>query len=88
LQRHIGELDECKYHGLRDPDFALLAERMRDLREERGLTFEELAEASGLSRRGVISLERGERNGNVSSWFRIAQALEVRFSDFVAALDQ
>jgi putative transcriptional regulator len=72
----------------RDPDFSLLADRMRTLREQRGITYEELAEASGLSRRGVISLERGERSGNVRSWFRIANALGVRFSEFVAALDQ
>lgn len=70
-----------------DPDFGRLADRMRELREERGLTYEALAEATGLSRRGVISLERGERNGNVRSWFRVARALGVSMSEFMSALD-
>lgn len=71
-----------------DPDFGRLAARMQELREERGLTFEQLAEASGLSRRGVISLERGERNGNVTSWFRIAKALGVGIGSFMSVLDE
>jgi putative transcriptional regulator len=70
-----------------DPDFALLSARMKMLREERGLTYEQLAEHSGLSRRGVISLERGERNGNVSSWYRIAHALGVPFGELMGELD-
>ena len=70
-----------------DPDFRKLAERMQALREERGLTYEQLAEATGLSRRGVISLERGERNGNVRSWYRVARALGVRPSALFSALD-
>lgn len=60
---------------------------MRTLREAKGLTYEQLAEATGLSRRGVISLERGERNGNVRSWYRIATALDSPFGDFMGVLD-
>jgi transcriptional regulator with XRE-family HTH domain len=60
---------------------------MADLRAERGLTYEQLAERSGLSRRGVIALERGERVGEVRTWFRVAQALGVTFSDFVSTLE-
>jgi transcriptional regulator with XRE-family HTH domain len=70
-----------------DPDFGRLADQLRTLREERGLTYEELAEATGLSRRGVISLERGERNGNVRSWYRLARALGVMPSELFSALD-
>jgi transcriptional regulator with XRE-family HTH domain len=61
---------------------------MCELREARGMTYEELAEVTGLSRRGVISLERGERNGNVRSWFRVAMALGVTMADFMSALDE
>jgi transcriptional regulator with XRE-family HTH domain len=60
---------------------------MQQLREVRGLTYEELAEAAGLSRRGVISLERGERNGNVGSWYKVAKALGANMADFMSALD-
>lgn len=51
------------------------------------MTYEELAEAAGLSRRGVISLERGERNGNVGSWYKVAKALGANMADFMSALD-
>ncbi|GHF22494.1 helix-turn-helix domain-containing protein [Pseudolysinimonas yzui] len=65
----------------------LLAARLKALREDRGLTYEELAEATGLSRRGVISLERGERSGNVRSWFRVARALGISMADLMSSLD-
>jgi transcriptional regulator with XRE-family HTH domain len=41
---------------------------MKELREQRGFTCEQLAEAAGLNRRGVIAMERGERSGNVRSY--------------------
>jgi transcriptional regulator with XRE-family HTH domain len=70
-----------------DPDFGRLAAKLEELRDARGLTYEELAEASGLSRRGIISLERGERHGNVGTWFKVANALGVKFGDLMAVLD-
>ncbi len=74
-------------HPAPEPDLTRLAQRMADLRAERGMTYEQLAERSGLSRRGVIALERGERVGEVRTWFRVALALGVTFSDFVSTLD-
>jgi putative transcriptional regulator len=70
------------------PDYRRLAVRMQALREESGLTYEQLAEATGLSRRGVIALERGERNGNVGSWFKVAKALGITMGEFMAVLDR
>ncbi len=70
-----------------DPDVSRLAQRMKALRSERGLTFEQLAEASGLSRRGVIALETGERGGTVTTWFRVARALGVSSAEFFGTLD-
>lgn len=60
---------------------------MKELREARGMTYESLAEASGLSRRGVISLERGEREGTIRSWFRVARGLGVPIAELLSALD-
>jgi transcriptional regulator with XRE-family HTH domain len=70
-----------------EPDLARLAAELKSLREARGLTYEQLAERAGLSRRGVISMERGERTGNVRSWFRVAQALETPLADLMSVLD-
>ncbi|HBS09591.1 MAG TPA: XRE family transcriptional regulator [Microbacterium sp.] len=70
-----------------DPDLSRLPANMKRLRAERGLTYEQLAEASGLSRRGVISLERAERMGTVATWVRIARALGVSASEFFSVLD-
>jgi transcriptional regulator with XRE-family HTH domain len=61
---------------------------MAELRRERGVTYEQLAELTGMSRRGVISLERGERNGTLRNWFKVAHALGVSFADFVSVLDK
>ncbi|MEN2742503.1 helix-turn-helix transcriptional regulator [Microbacterium sp. X-17] len=71
-----------------EPALGRLAVRMAELRRQRGLTYEQLAEASGLSRRGVIALERGERAGEMRSWYLVARALDVSFGDFVGVLDR
>ncbi len=71
----------------KDPDLGRLSSQLKILREDRGLTYEQLAERAGLSRRGVISMERGERTGNIRSWFRVAQALGVSFSELMSELD-
>lgn len=71
----------------RDPDMSRLAARMKELREARGFTYEQLAEASGLSRRGVIAMERGERSGNVRSWYRVGRALGVTAAQLFEVLD-
>lgn len=67
---------------------ARLGRRLAELRAERGMTFEELAEASGLSRRGVIGMERGERTGNVRSWYKVSRALDVTMADLMSELDR
>ena len=69
------------------PEYSRLAARMRELRAERGLTYEQLAERAGLSRRGVIELEQGRSSGTLRGWYSIAIALGVPFSEFVAVLD-
>lgn len=70
-----------------EPDVSRLARRMKELRAEQGLTYEQLAEASGLSRRGVIALETGERGGTVATWFKVSRALGSTSASFFSVLD-
>lgn len=53
------------------------ADNLRELRNSRGLTQEELAEKAGLHRTYVGSVERGERNLTLESMRRLAEALDV-----------
>lgn len=57
--------------------------RVRELREQAGLSQEALAEAAGLHRTYVGSLERGERNVGIKNIYAIANALHVPASDLV-----
>ena len=55
----------------------LVGDRIRRLRLERGLTQEGLAEAAGLHRTYVGSLERGERNVATLNLYALGRALGV-----------
>jgi putative transcriptional regulator len=68
------------------PNYAALHLALSRRRAEVGLTYEQLAAASGLSRTGVINLELGGRHGSIAAWFAIAGALEVPFAELMENL--
>ncbi|WP_297521636.1 helix-turn-helix transcriptional regulator [Thermococcus sp.] len=47
--------------------------RLRELREERGLTQEELAKALGVTRQTIIAIEKGRYDPSLKLAFRIAR---------------
>lgn len=57
-----------------------LGVRVRELRRERGLTLEELAGRSGVSRAMISKLERGEKNPTLVIAARMAEGLGVSLS--------
>jgi len=60
--------------------------RLRQIRDERGYSQEELAERAGLHRNYVGGVERGERNVALENIVKLAKALSVKpaelFADF------
>jgi transcriptional regulator with XRE-family HTH domain len=65
----------------RHPDAVILqsafGEQLRRLRQEQGLTLEDISRTSGLSIGGLSQLERGKGNPAFFTLFKIAHALDV-----------
>jgi transcriptional regulator with XRE-family HTH domain len=57
--------------------------RVRELRAQRGLSQEALAERADLHRTYVGSVERGERNISLDNIYVLAQALDVVAGDLL-----
>ncbi len=55
----------------------MLLEEIRHSRKERGITQEQLAKISGLSRSSIINFETGRRDPRVKDLRKIARALNV-----------
>lgn len=62
----------------------LVGRNVARIRQQKGLTQEQLAEASGFSQQYISSLERGRRNPTVITLYELAQALGVSHVDLVA----
>ncbi|MGI5473332.1 helix-turn-helix transcriptional regulator [Streptomyces sp. CA-132043] len=69
-----------------DPNLGALRVQLARLRNERGWTFDELAERSGLSRRTLIDLEHGRTTGSVTTWHALAHAFDVPFDQLLGTL--
>lgn len=59
-----------------------VGERLRAIRESRGLSLRSLARLSGLSVNTISLIERGENSPTVSSLHRLAAALDSSITDF------
>ncbi len=61
----------------------IFAQRLRQIRQIRGLSQEELADMAGLHRTYVGSVERSERNLSIDNMERLAKALEVDITELL-----
>jgi len=55
----------------------ILGQRIKALRNERGLTQEELADRASFHRNFIVLIEKGERNFTLRTMFALAAALEL-----------
>lgn len=60
-----------------DPHRVTFGRRIRTLRAARGMSQEQLADAAGVHRTYVSSLERGQRNVGLDNIYTLADALDV-----------
>jgi XRE family aerobic/anaerobic benzoate catabolism transcriptional regulator len=68
----------------RNPLLVALGERVRALRERRGLTRKALSRAGGVSERHLANLEYGTGNPSILVLSQIAEALQCALADLVA----
>lgn len=61
----------------------LVGRNFSRLRQEKGLTQEEVAERSGFSQQYLSGLERGRRNPTIISIYELSAALEVDYLELL-----
>ena len=61
----------------------LVGRNVKRIRQEKGLTQEQLAEVSGFSQQYISGLEQGRRNPTIVSLYELATALGVSHMELV-----
>jgi putative transcriptional regulator len=69
-----------------DPNLTALRLQLARLRAERDLTYDALAERSGLARRTLIEIEQGRTVGSLKTWHALAHALDIPLDEFLGVL--
>lgn len=67
-----------------DPVAAALGRRLRTARQTRSWTLDDLAEASGVSRRMIVTIEAGRANATLNTLLRLAAAVEIPLAELVS----
>lgn len=67
-------------------DAELFGERIRELREKRGLSQEKLAQASDLTTSFVSTIERGRKTPSLTTVLKLARGLKVDAGELFSGL--
>ena len=65
----------------------LVGRNVKRVRQEKGLTQEQLAELSGFSQQYISGLEQGQRNPTIVSLYELATALGVSHVELVRSAE-
>lgn len=68
---------------MKDPRLVAFGERVRQIRKEKGLSQEALADLAGIDRSYIGHIERGDQNITLTKIHQIADALGVLVTDLV-----
>jgi transcriptional regulator with XRE-family HTH domain len=60
---------------------------LKEIRTEKGLSQEKLAESSNLDRTYISLLERGLRQPTITTIFKLSQVLKISPSDFIKLIE-
>ena len=71
-------------HAMVEQVPAAVGRRVRESRSGLGLTLDQLAERSGVSRRMIVNVEAGTSNASIATLLRLATALHVTLAELVA----
>ena len=69
-----------------EPDLNRLADAFKAARAESGMTFDELAAASGLARQTLLNISAGRYYGEVQTWAILAKTWGVSLDDLIAPI--
>ena len=69
------------------PEAVIFGARLQQLRTKRGLTTQALAEAADMSPSFVSNLEVGVKVPSLTTWVRLAVALECKVTELVRPFD-
>ncbi|MCG8313734.1 MAG: helix-turn-helix domain-containing protein [Pseudomonadales bacterium] len=69
---------------MKDPHLVAFGERVRQIRKEKGLSQEALADLAGIDRSYMGHIERGDQNITLTKIYQISEALRVSVSDLIS----
>ena len=66
-----------------EPDLTQLRVIFNRLRYESGLTYERLAEVSGISRQTLLNLSSGKYHGDLGTWLRLSRVFDTSLDEML-----
>lgn len=66
-----------------EPDLTQVRTIFNRARQQADLTFEELAELSGVSRQTLLNISGGKYYGDLRTWLKLSHALDTRLDDLM-----